>query len=91
MLQVATEFTTASVTSPGIDLIAEKAPPLPGNANQQLLDLAEIGLQISNNQSLHYGNIRQRGKSHGTCRSCLGGTQWKGPSGTVPSECAVTR
>jgi hypothetical protein len=61
-LQVAVEFTTASVTSPGVDMIAEKAPSLPGNPTQQLLDLAETGLQISNNQSMQYANIRQRGE-----------------------------
>lgn len=57
-MQVAIEFTTASVTAPGVDLLAEK---LPGDT-PRLLDVAETGLHISNNQSMHFSNIRQRGE-----------------------------
>lgn len=72
-LQVAIEFTTASVTSPGLDLLAERISgqvpvPLPGDPLQRVLDLAETGLHISNNRSLHYSNIRQRGGwAQGSC------------------------
>eukprot|EP00879_Flechtneria_rotunda_P008895 GHRR01009315.1.p1 GENE.GHRR01009315.1~~GHRR01009315.1.p1 ORF type:complete len:400 (+),score=144.76 GHRR01009315.1:910-2109(+) len=54
---VAIEFTTASVTAPGVDLLAAK---LPGDT-PQLMQVAEKGLHISNSQSMHYSNIRQRG------------------------------
>uniref|UniRef100_A0A383WPE6 PhoD-like phosphatase metallophosphatase domain-containing protein n=1 Tax=Tetradesmus obliquus TaxID=3088 RepID=A0A383WPE6_TETOB len=59
---VAVEFTTASVTAPGVDLLAQK---LPGDANQ-LLQVAERGLHISNNASMHYSNIRDRGAVYHT-------------------------
>lgn len=59
LLQVAIEFTTASVTAPGVDMLAEK---LPGDF-EQLLNVAETGLHISNQQSMHYSNIRKRGKA----------------------------
>jgi hypothetical protein len=58
-VQVAIEFTTASVTAPGVDLLAAK---LPGDTPCWLLDVAERGLHISNNATMHYSNIRQRGK-----------------------------
>jgi hypothetical protein len=58
-LQIAIEFTTASVTAPGVDLLAAK---LPGDT-PRLLDVAERGLHISNNASMHYSNIRQRGEA----------------------------
>lgn len=66
-LQVAIEFTTASVTSPGVDLLAktisDRIPvPLPGDPLQLVLDLVEVGLHISNSPSMHYSNIRQRGR-----------------------------
>lgn len=68
VLQTAIEFTTASVTPPGLDKLADAIsakvplPLLPGDAVQQILDVAETGLHISNNRSMHYSNIRQRGR-----------------------------
>lgn len=55
--QVAIEFTTASVTAPGVDLLAAK---LPGDAST-LIDVAEEGLHISNNNTMHFSNVRRRG------------------------------
>ncbi|KAF6253147.1 PhoD-like phosphatase-domain-containing protein [Scenedesmus sp. NREL 46B-D3] len=59
---VAVEFTTASVTAPGVDLLAKK---LPGDT-PTLMDVAERGLHISNNESMLYSNIRQRGAVYHT-------------------------
>lgn len=57
--QVAIEFTTASVTAPGVDLLAAT---LPGDINT-LMEVAQTGLHISNNNTMHYSNIRNRGAS----------------------------
>eukprot|EP00882_Tetradesmus_deserticola_P017575 GHRQ01018826.1.p1 GENE.GHRQ01018826.1~~GHRQ01018826.1.p1 ORF type:complete len:363 (+),score=104.54 GHRQ01018826.1:629-1717(+) len=59
---VAVEFTTASVTAPGVDLLAEK---LPGDTST-LLAVAERGLHISNQPTMHYSNIRERGAVYHT-------------------------
>lgn len=56
--QVAIEFTTASVTAPGVDLLAAK---LPGDAST-MLAVAEAGLHLSNADTMHFSNIRQRGR-----------------------------
>lgn len=60
---MAIEFTTASVTAPGVDLLATK---LPGNA-ETLLQVANEGLHISTKNIIHHSNIRQRGELVDSC------------------------
>ncbi len=60
--QVAVEFTTPAVTAPGIDLLAKKLPTGGLATLTDLLDMVQRGLMLSNNQSLVYANVRQRGR-----------------------------
>ena len=60
--QVSIEFTSASVSSPGVDLLVQR---LPGDVDT-LMKVADRGLHISNNNTLMYSNIRQRG-AEGFC------------------------
>lgn len=71
--QVAIEFTTASVTAPGMDLLAAT---LPGETSA-LMEVAETGLHISNNGTMHYSNIRSRGTSMLLLSCCERATGYK--------------
>lgn len=72
-MQVAAEFTTTSISAPGYDSTAKA---LPAEYQQVFLDLAREGLYISNNNTLKYANLRQRGELQSKClmASSFGGT-----------------
>lgn len=82
---VAMEFTTPSVTAPGMDLLAKKLPTGGLATLTDLLDMVQRGLQLSNNQSLLYANVRKRGAVYHTVSNTTWHAEyWYIDDATVP-------